>query len=237
MAFFQETRPQREPFLNAPSSVLWLIGVLVAVHMARTLAPTLLSEEILFHLSFLPARYAPGALAAAGLPPTNMLEMVGSFLSHIFLHGSFAHLAINCMWLLAFGPGVARRLGTPRFLAFFFFCGVVAASVHLAVNWGSPAIMLGASGAVAGLMGAGMRILYGSRHLPFIENPPLAPIGARPILFFTASWVAVNLLFGFTSLGLSDAPIAWAAHLGGYFSGLVTIGMFDRRTRQPVFGI
>jgi membrane associated rhomboid family serine protease len=238
MAFFQDTRPAREPFLNAPASVLWLIGLLLAAHAARVLVPAEIGNEILTNYAFVPARYSPEVLAAHGLAQLDLFEQAITFVSYIFLHANFAHVIVNSLWLLAFGPAVARRLGSPLFLIFFLICGVAAAAVHLAANWGALIPVIGASGAVSGLMGAGIRILYRNRSLVFGERPKIASIFAGPVLFFSGMWVFVNIAAGLTGLGLTDnmALVAWEAHLGGYFTGLLLIGWFDalRRDRnQP----
>ena len=119
---------------------------------------------------------------------------------------------------------VARRLGASRFLAFFVVCGIVAALVHLAFYWGSGMAVIGASGGVSGLMGAGMRILYGRMYGP----SALAPVTSRPILTFSAVWIVANVVSGVLRIGVSDdlTLIAWVAHLGGYFAGLFLVGAF-----------
>jgi membrane associated rhomboid family serine protease len=236
MAFFQEARPAHEPFLNAPASVLWLITGLMAAHGARALAPEAVGNRILTTYAFVPARYSSETLNAHGIAPANLFEQAVTFVSYVFLHANFTHVIINSLWLLAFGPAVARRLGTLLFLVFFAACGVAAALCHLALNWGSLIPVVGASGSVAGLMGAGIRIMYRERNLTFGERPKLASVLAPPVLFFSAVWVIVNIAAGLTGLGLTDnmALVAWEAHLGGYFTGLLLIGPFDmlRARRQ-----
>jgi membrane associated rhomboid family serine protease len=233
MAFFQDTRPAREPFLNAPPTVLWLIGAMLVAHLARIAAPEQISHDIIRDYALIPARYV-GAFQG-GFDPAALPGLVVPFFSYTFLHADFGHVGINSLWLLAFGPSVARRLGTGRFLAYFFLCGVGAALAHLAANWGSTMPVIGASGAVAGLMAAGIRILYGTRQA-FDPAHGLAPILSRQVMVFTAIWVVVNTVVGVTGLGLTDgvALIAWVAHLGGYFTGLFTIGLFDRRRATAV---
>lgn len=223
MAFFQDNRPSREPFLNAPPTVLWLIGVMLAAHAVRVLLPGTWPDDIIDDFAFIPARYA--AAFGQGEPHANVLGLAVPFISYMFLHGDFMHVGINSLWLLVFGPIVARGLGTVRFLAFFLFCGVVAAAVHLAVYWGATLAVVGASGGVSGLMGAGMRILYG-RMLG--RDNGLAPILSKPILAFSAVWIVVNVVSGVLRIGVTDdlTLIAWVAHLGGYFAGLTVIGAF-----------
>ncbi len=80
-------------------------------------------EDLLFEFAFIPARYSEAALAASGIPAPGLVGQVVPFVSYMFLHGDYTHLAINCLWLLAFGPIVAKRLKTRRFLLFFLFAG------------------------------------------------------------------------------------------------------------------
>jgi len=225
MAFFQDNYRAREPFLNAPPTVLWLIGLLLAAHAVRVLLPGNWPEDIISAYALTPARYA--AAATQGVTAGGTLGLIVPFVTYMFLHADLTHVGINSLWLLVFGPIVARRLRTLRFLLFFLFCGVVAALVHLAVYWGSPMAVLGASGAISGLMAAGMRIVYGRLYG---DASGLAPIISRPILGFTLVWVIVNFVSGVLRLGVSDdlTLVAWVAHLGGYFAGLTAIGPFDR---------
>jgi len=225
MAFFQNSRPSREPFLNAPPIVLWLIGLLLATHALRVFLPADWAENILLTYALTPARYA--AAVAQGIPPSGLFGLIAPFVSYLFLHADFVHVGINSLWLLVFGPVVARQLGVLKFLLFFVFCGIVAALVHIAVYWGSPMAVVGASGAISGLMGAGMRILYGRLYG---HGAGLAPILSRPILLFSLVWVIANIVSGLLRIGVIDdvALVAWVAHLGGYFAGLSAIGPFDR---------
>jgi len=223
MAFFQENRGAREPFLNAPSVVLWLIALLLVTHTARVLLPGTLPDDILERYAFIPARYAIAVHQAIG--STRFLDLLVPFVSYMLLHGDFTHVGLNSLWLLVFGPIVARALGPLRFLIFFVICGVAAALVHLAFYWGSPMAVVGASGGVSGLMAAGMRILYGRMYGgPF----GLAPMTSRPIVTFSGVWVLANVISGVLRIGVSDdlTLIAWVAHLGGYFAGLFLIGAF-----------
>lgn len=221
MAFLQDTRPPREPLLNAPATVLWLIGILLGTHVIRILLPGDWPYIILAEFAFIPARYA-GAPEFAG---DTLIEKIVPFVSHIFLHGGFAHVGINSLWLLAFGPLVARRLKTVKFLLFFLFCGVAGAAVHLATYWGSFAAVVGASGAIAGLMGGGMRMVYGRLY-----NRRLAPIFSSQIVVFSLIWTVVNIVSGVIGFGAGEDVmlVAWVVHLGGYFAGLLSIGAFDR---------
>jgi len=238
MAFLTDPR-SREPAISAPLVVWLLIAVLVGIELSREFLWAAASQTIFVEFGFMPALYSNAWLAAHGVNSISAFDRAIPFVSYMFLHGGFAHVAINCVWLLAFGAIVARRLGPVLFLLFFVVCGVLAAATHLALNWGLNAPMVGASGAISGLMAAGMRMLDMAAPWNRDADRPLAPIASRQVLSFTAFWVAANVLAGLTGLGASPGVqlIAWQAHLGGYAAGLLLIGPFDRfrpGSREPI---
>jgi membrane associated rhomboid family serine protease len=147
----------------------------------------------------------------------------------MFLHADATHLTINCLWLLAFGTVVARRFRPALFLLFFLICGIASAAMYLALAWNSPGGAIGASGAISGLMAAGIRLLRVAALGGPDTRPGLLPILSSQVLMFSLLWVGVNLLFGLTGISMAGEanPIAWQAHLGGYFVGLLLAGPFD----------
>jgi len=224
MSFVPDRRASRQPLLNAPAVVLWLIFLLLALHAIRSALPGDLPDMILMQFGFVPARYA--YVAGHGVELAELPALILAPFTYMLLHADFTHVGVNSLWLLVFGPAVARRLRTGRFLLFFVFCGVAAILLHLTVYWSSPVAVIGASGAISGLMGAGMRILYG--HL-YERSDGLAPVYSRPIVMFTLVWMVVNIVSGVFRIGVTGdvALIAWVAHLGGYFTGLFGISLFN----------
>lgn len=225
----------RQPIFRVPSVVLGLILLLVLAHVARVMAPGSFSGEMINRFAFIPARYSHTFLAAHDIDPGSFFDRAVPFVSYMALHNDFTHLAINSLWLLAFGPIVARRFGAPLFLLFFLICGIAAAGTHLALNWGSLMPVIGASGAISGLMGAGLRLLPTQAPWAVPGEDKLAPIFSRQIVIFTVVWMAINLAAGLTGFGLGGETglIAWQAHMGGYLAGLLLAGPFDRFRPQP----
>jgi membrane associated rhomboid family serine protease len=210
----EDARP--EPAFNAPWTVLALVGLLVATHAAR----------VVLHIP--PERFA---LIDSDLRAGRWIGLV----THLFVHGSWTHVAMNALFTLAFGAPVARFLGTrPRgaaaFFAFFVACGVIAALAYSgmenALASASAArqgwALVGASGAASGLMGAAARLIEGRGRL--------GSVGGRTVVAMTAAWIAANALLGLSGLtpGASGLPVAWQAHVFGYFAGLLLIGPFAR---------
>ncbi len=230
MAFLQPQPSDpwiRQPIFRVPGVVVGLIAVLAAAHGARILAPPKLAEQLIQQYAFIPARY--DALLSQHAIGDWLAGALG-FISYMGIHNDFTHLAINSLWLLAFGPIVARRFGNLLFLGFFLICGIAGALAHLAFNWGSAMPVIGASAAISGLMAAGLRLLPSQAPWAHPGEEKLAPILSRQIMIFTVIWVAINLLVGLTGLGFGgeSGMIAWQAHLGGYFTGLLLAGPFDR---------
>jgi membrane associated rhomboid family serine protease len=227
---------ERQPIFNAPTVVVALAGALVAVHLGRALLTEEADEHLLQLLAFIPARL--GAHAAE-LPGGRVAE-VTQFVTHVLLHGNLAHLLVNTAWFLAFATPVARRIGTLRFLALFLLCGIGGALLFVPFN---AAPMVGASGAISGLMGAALRFLFlpmkdgDADALAGETRPPLVPLlqalTDRRIVAAVAGWTLLNVLAARgAEVILDDISIAWEAHLGGFFTGFLTFGMFDRRANR-----
>ncbi len=238
MAFLQ-SGPPRQPVFRVPPVVIWLIGGLAVLHAARTLTRAGSSPDIIYEYGLVPARYSRAFLDSHMADPGSIWERAVPFVSYMGLHNDWTHLTINCLWLLAFGPIVARRFGAPLFLLFFIVCGVAGAGMYLAFNWGSAVPVVGASGAISGLMAAALRMLPGQMP-PWMlgtapGETPLAPVFSRQILIFTAVWAAINLLAGVTGLGMGGESglVAWQAHLGGFLAGLLLCGVFDHLRPRP----
>lgn len=235
MAFLQSA-PPRQPIFHAPAAVLWLIGALGALHLARLSRPAAQSDALIYEFGLYPLRYSHAFLESHMANPGTLWERAVPFVSYMGLHGSWTHLIVNCCFLLAFGPIVARRFGNFLFFLFFLVCGIAAAACYLALNWGSPVPVVGASGAISGLMAAAIRMLPGQAPWVAQSEAPLAPLLSRQILVFTALWAAINLVTAVTGLGMGGEGglIAWQAHLGGFLTGLLLCDPFDRLRPRSV---
>jgi membrane associated rhomboid family serine protease len=230
-----------EPIFNVPGVVVGVIALLAAVHVARSFLAPYDDAWLVYALAIVPARYTGGA---ADWPGGTTAEFT-SFVTHMLVHGDVFHLAINSAWLLAFGGAIAERVGALRFLAFSVFTGFAGALTFILLNPGLEAPVIGASGAVAGLMGGTMRFMFsaiddgGFRQLR--EAPStvrLMPLGEaltdRRIVATSALFILLNLLaiFGFGG-AQSPGGIAWEAHVGGYIAGLLSFGLFDAPVPSP----
>jgi membrane associated rhomboid family serine protease len=243
--------PPRERMFNVPGAVLALVATLVAIHAFMAFVLTIdQANELLSQFAFSPLRYADSV-------PSDLPSWWGpqfwTFVSYALFHADFNHLTVNLVWLLAFGPPIARRFGSSRFL---MFCAVTAAAgavAHLVTHLDEFAPMIGASAAISGAMAAAMRFVFqrggplgllgqgeqGSYHVP---AAPLSAMLRDPrILTFLAVWFGVNIIFGIGVVTMpgTQGSVAWQAHIGGFLAGMLCFPLFDPvrpldPTAQPI---
>lgn len=220
--------PPREPMFNLPGVVMALIALCVGLHLVRAYLLTDAQDFwIILRFAFIPLRYSGDyALDAyAFIAPV----------SYSVLHGGLAHLVVNMIWLAAFGSPLANRIGTARFLMFWIATSLAAVGFHYVLHPQDASPLVGASGAISGMMGAaarfGFRIDRSHGEAAF-AGPVLsipAVFGTRAAVTFLAVWMAVNLLMGFGFGAPEDAgQIAWEAHIGGFLAGFLAVRLFDR---------
>ncbi|UCD70603.1 MAG: rhomboid family intramembrane serine protease [Syntrophobacterales bacterium] len=155
----------------------------------------------------------------------TFLQQLVPFFSYMFLHGGFLHLLGNMWFLYIFGDNVEDRLGASRFLAFYILSGMAAALIHLTTNWNSPLPTIGASGAIAGVMGAYFLLFPRSRVLTMVPIFIFPLLFELPAVFFLGYWVVIQFLYASLSHGQAGG-VAWWAHIGGFIFGLATIKLF-----------
>ncbi|WP_269581501.1 rhomboid family intramembrane serine protease [Roseibium sp. Sym1] len=238
--------PSAPPMFNLPNVIVWLGGILVAIHVVRVfLLPTDLDNLIVYLFAFFPLKYSE----FSSLTPLDMMSSIWGFVTYGLLHGSAMHIIFNLLWMAIFGTAVARRFGVGRFLVFSALCAIGGAVAHLATNWGDRAPMIGASAAISGQMAAAIRFVFelggplgafrrSDRNAYFVPAQPLGEcFRNQQVLVFIAVWFGLNLVFGLTSSsgpGMS-ASIAWQAHIGGFLAGLALFPLLDpvpqRRSR------
>lgn len=223
--------PSREPAIRAPAIVLGLIGLFIVVHLVR-LSDFAADEFILKIFAFLPFRSA--------LEPQGLLEhgaVWWTWVTYALIHGDWPHLIINSFWMLAFGSVVAARMGAMRFLIFSAICAAAGAGAYWMLHAGERAILVGASAAISGQMAGAVRLIYaGGAGLGAPgDMSRVRALSLRELfsnsqaLFFLAIWAGLNLFFGAGAGAFDQAQIAWEAHFGGFFAGLIFFGWFDRR--------
>ena len=225
----RDTIPSRHP----PVMMWILIAVNIAVFLFETMLTPGQLKALFFWLGIVPARYThPGWAQVLGLSIDNYWP----FLTSIFLHGSWLHLIGNLWVLWIFGDNVEDRMGPLRFLLFYLLCGIVAGVTHAIFSPHSTVPTVGASGAIAGVLGAYF-LLY-----PRARVIVLVPVFFWPLFFdlpavvFLAIWFAIQVFSGTAAL-LAPANvggIAWWAHAGGFIAGMLLHRLF--LARSPCHG-
>jgi membrane associated rhomboid family serine protease len=206
----------REPLLNAP----WASLVVVAAILLSYLLQSRLAD-------------GEGIILAWGFSPATLDQGRWSTLfTMMFLHGGWTHAITNAAGALAFGPPVARLLGDRAkgvigFFAFYLLCGALACLGYAALNAHDPVPLIGASGAVSGLMGGASRLLG--------QDGRLAPIWSRGAVSLGLAYIVVNALLALTGVTplMPGAKIGWEAHIVGFLAGLVLVGPFARVFGRP----
>lgn len=232
---------QREPLFNLPFIVVALLGALALIHGVREWFLTQDQDIlVLLQFSFIPARYDASPVLGGAFPGGFGAD-VWTFVTYALLHGSWMHLGINAVWLMAFGTPLARRFGPVRFMIFFAVTAAAGAAMHLLTNAGSIAPMVGASASISGAMAASMRFAF-QRGGPLgmlrsgddeaYRVPALSLSGVfndARVLLFVGVWFGINILFGLWSTPLTgaDEVVAWQAHIGGFLAGLLLFSWFD----------
>lgn len=176
---------------------------------------------------------SPGALIASALTPSLEARI---FLS-MFLHGGWAHLLGNMLYLWIFGDNVEDRMGHFRYLVFYLLCGWLATYSHILASTNSTLPSIGASGAIAGVLGAYIALYPRARIVTLVPLGIFWPLFQIPAFLFLGFWFLQQFLLG-TVPGMAGQTaqtggVAWWAHIGGFLSGLFLVGAFQDPRRRP----
>ena len=209
-------RSETYPIVNSIIIAINVLVFLVELSQGERL------NKFIYIYGLVPARYAVPQISAY----FTSSQQVISFLSFMFLHGGFLHLLGNMWSLYIFGDNVEDRLGHFRYLAFYLLCGLASGVSHLVLNLHSKVPTIGASGAIAGVMGA-----Y------FVLYPKAKVLTLVPIFFFfqffeLPAFVFLGIWFIFQFLSAAGASaqaggIAWWAHIGGFVFGIIFLKLFQ----------
>ncbi|CCO24188.1 rhomboid family intramembrane serine protease [Maridesulfovibrio hydrothermalis] len=209
-----------------------LRGILVINALVFLLEQTLTPKGklMLFHLlGVVPARYFnPEWAVAAGYPGNGALPL----LTYMFLHSGWLHIILNLWMLWIFADNIEDATGHMRFLFFYLLCGLIAITVQVIFNPTASSPVIGASGAVAGIMGAYL-VLYPHGKVLTLFPIIIIPIFIKlPASLFLGLWFALQIVSGLSNHFVESAQkVAWAAHIGGFIAGLVLIRFFVRKDR------
>ena len=186
--------------------------------------------EVFLRYGIVPVRYSVPQLAAQ----FSLAAQALPFVSSMFLHGGLLHLVGNIWFLYIFGDNVEDRLGPVRYLVFYLLCGICSGLTHLFLNWDSQLPTIGASGAIAGVMGAYFILHPRARVLTLIPIFLFFPLVEIPAYVFLGVWLVIQFLNASFSQAAETGGVAWWAHFGGFVFGMLFLLVF---TRLPVLGL
>ena len=172
-------------------------------------------------------------VGAYGVVPAHFA--LASVFTSMFLHGGWMHFLGNMLFLWIFGDNVEDQLGHARFPLFYLLCGTVAALAHVFMNPASFIPTIGASGAIAGVMGAYFVLYPHSRILALLPLFIYFEVVEVPAIFFLGIWFVMQFFYGVGSMAMGragGAGIAFWAHVAGFLAGMVTVFVFRKPTRN-----
>lgn len=186
-----------------------------------------LLNEFVFRYGAVPSQIYP-ALLTADLFSQPILTIFTS----IFLHAGWLHIAGNMLYLWIFGNNIEDHFGHFRFLIFYLLAGVAGSLGHVLFNAVSPIPSVGASGAIAGVLGAYLVLYPRAQVVTAVFIVIIIRLISLPAVIVLGMWLALNLLSGFASIGTESAQqggVAWFAHLGGFALGVIAAFLFPRK--------
>lgn len=235
----QETSPDgkaaaREPVFFLPGAIVAAMALCAGLYaLEADVLREPMAAQLLSFMAFVPARFE-------SFSALSVLEFLRAAVTSSLMHAGFAHLAVNMIWLAAFGAPLAQRLGAWRFGAFWIFAAICSAFLHYITHLGDLSPLVGASGVVSAAMGAAARFGFaasGGRGARAFSGAPLTMSEAarsRSVVAFILVWALVNFIAGagVLDMGQGSASIAWQAHIGGFLAGFFGLRLFDPRGQR-----
>ena len=189
------------------------------------------NEKFTYAFSTVPAEILTGKDIAAGVLEPTPVPVYFTLITSMFMHGGWAHLLGNMLFLWVFGDNIENRIGHIRYLIFYLVCGIIASLSHVFVS-GSDSLIpsLGASGAISGVLG-GYLLLFPSRRVRVIMGRGITTV---PAFVALGIWIVFQVISQLGMLGgdQGGGGVAYAAHIGGFIAGLALIKLFDIGVRK-----
>lgn len=207
-------RSKNYPVVNTAIIILNVVLFIIELSQGEGL------NRFIYTYGLVPARYTIPSISTH----FTFGQQFFSFISFMFIHGGFFHLLGNMWSLYIFGNNVEDKLGPFRYILFYLMCGFASGISHLVINWHSQIPTIGASGAIAGVMGAYMILYPKSKILTLIPFFLFFPLVEIPAVFFLAIWFIFQFLSAASTAGQSS--IAWWAHIGGFIFGIIFLRLF-----------
>jgi len=219
------------PTVRPPIVTVTLISANILVYVGIWVASGFSARNYnayVYFMGLVPSRLLSLDILSVGGPVPVALTPITA----MFMHGSILHLAGNMLYLWIFGNNVEDYMGHFKFLIFYLLTGLAASFAHILLSLGSDVPMIGASGAVAGVLGAYFVLWPRARVRTILFLVIFVTIVELPALVVLGLWILIQIAEGLGSIGASSG-VAWFAHIGGFFAGfgLTMIGLKSGRRR------
>ncbi|MDP1948140.1 MAG: rhomboid family intramembrane serine protease [Nitrospirota bacterium] len=212
-----------------PVVTLISIAACVLVFFYQISLPVGADKTFVFQYGAIPAL----VFGQAGLPETDVaIPAYATLITSMFLHGGWMHLIGNMLYLWVFGNNIEDVTGHTKFALFYLTCGILAAVSHAVTDPSSTVPMVGASGAISGVLGAYVLLFPRARVLVLLPGLGLTKVAAG---FVLGMWFVMQLFSGGMSIVSKGGGVAFFAHIGGFLAGMALIGLF-KRPNVPFFG-
>jgi len=218
------------PHMGFPAVTWALIVVNGIIFIFEISIPKDLLPQLFYLFGLVPAKYSyPQWARIHGLPFDHYL----SFLTNLFLHGGWLHILGNMWFLYLFGRSVEDRIGHLRFLVLYLLCGIAANVLYYCVDIHSKVPEMGASGAIAGVMGSYIVMFPRARIITLfllLFFPFFVEVSA---FFYVGFWFFMQLISGVLSFDSQTGGVAWWAHVGGFITGILLLPCLRNKRRSP----
>ncbi len=212
------------PTSRPPLVTLGIIGLNIYVFLKEFLLGPRAGNRFILYYGLIPCSLT-GSCQVVG----RAFSPEVSLFTSMFVHAGFFHLAGNMLYLWIFGNNVEEAMGRLRYTAFYLLCGLAAAFTQIYISPASRIPMVGASGAISGVLGAYLVLFPFARVLTLIPLGFFTQVVEIPALIVLGFWIVVQMLNGLLTFNFQGGGVAVFAHIGGFFFGLLLIGIFKRR--------
>ena len=217
------------PTSTFPIMTILLIVINVLIFMYQSSLGTRLGQQFVIELGVIPHEITH----FQNLPDSNQIPPLLTIFTSMFLHGGLMHLIGNMLYLWIFGNNIEDACGHFKFVFFYLICGLTSSIVHIISLPNSQTPTIGASGAIAGILGAYLLLYPKARILTIIPIFYFFRIIYLPAMLVLGLWFVIQLVNGFVLGG--GGGVAWFAHIGGFVAGLVLINLFSKTQKRQEY--
>ena len=213
-----------------PLVTVSLIILNLYIFFQQSLSSSLEMQRFILTYAFIPAELTArrDSLSCWGFVPLPVL-------TSLFLHGGWFHVLFNMLYLWIFGDNIEDKLGHLRFFFFYLAIGIAGNLVYYLTATSSPIPLVGASGAIAGLLGSYLITFPKAKITTLFFVFFFVFLRKIPAVFFLLFWFIIQIINGLTSTGIAGNPVAWWAHIGGFIIGLIFMPLFSRNKTPALF--